>query len=647
MLIPRRLLFGDPSRAQAKIDPDGRWLSWLAPRAGVLNVWIAPIHDLAAARCVTDDQRRGIQSYAWAYDHRHLLYVQDRDGDENWHIFAVDVEAGTTRNLTPIDGVHATINGMSRDRPDTLVIGLNDRDARWHDLYEVDISTSNQRPLFHNDKELTGFVLDRRLELRLAVRALPGGDSLVLRKAGDTFEDMLHIPHEDGLNTGFLSFNAAGDAAFALSSIGRDRTALLKVDWRSGRQAVLAEHAKADIDGLLINPITDEFEAASAEYLRREWLPIAGGEAAFRDLEFLERQLDQEISIASQTADNQQWVVRCDAAEEPGRYYLFDRRRQNVRELFSTAPELAATPLRPMQAVVIKARDGLDLVSYLTQPASERGRPAMPLPMVLLVHGGPWARNMYGFDPSHQWLANRGYAVLSVNFRGSTGFGKAFVNAGDHEWGRKMQNDLLDGVAWAVKEGIADPKRVAIMGGSYGGYATLAALTFTPDVFCCGIDRVGPSDLETLLATSPAYWAAFFETEARRIGDPRTEDGRALLRERSPLHKAHAITRPLLIGQGANDPRVKQAESDQIVAAMKAKGIPVTYVLYTDEGHGLVRPENRLSWVAIVEAFLSTQLGGGLEPIGTDLAGASLEIREGASGVMGLREALRETMASA
>jgi dipeptidyl aminopeptidase/acylaminoacyl peptidase len=292
---------------------------------------------------------------------------------------------------------------------------------------------------------------------------------------------------------------------------------------------------------------------------------------------------------------------------------------------------------------LIRSRDGLDLPSYYTLPAGEHLRPAEPLALVLLVHGGPWARDEYGFNALHQWLANRGFAVLSVNFRGSTGFGKSFVNAGDLEWGRKMHDDLLDAVAWAVKEGIADASRVAIMGGSYGRYATLAGLAFTPAVFCCGVDIVGPSNLETLLATIPPYWAAFFENLARRVGDPRTEAGRGLLKARSPLYAAGDITKPLLIGQGANDPRVKQAESDQIIAAMRAKGLPVTYVLYPEEGHGFAEPANRIAFFAIAEAFLASHLGGRAEPIGNDFAAANFNVPEGAAAVPGLAAALKAT----
>ena len=641
-LIPRRKLFGNPERTQARISPDGRWLSWLAPQDGVLNLWLAPAGDPGAARCMTDDRKNGIRQHYWPHDGQHLLYLQDRQGDENWNVYAIDLASGAVRNLTPIDGVHAIIVGLSPERPGTIAVGLNDRDARWHDIYEIDIATGARRLVLRNDDDLAGFVLDRQLAVRLATQTLPGGGRLVLRNDGAGFKEMMRVPQEDSIGTQFFSFNAAGDAVFAVSSIGRDKTALLKIDWASGRQTVLAEHDTADISHVLMDPLTDEAEAAAATHLRLEWLPLADAKAADADLDFLAQQLKGEIQIGAQTADNQLWLVQCSHAQAPGSYYLFDRSTRSVKELFTTRPELTGAPLRPMHPVVFPSRDRLDLVSYLTLPesAGEATRPSAPLPMVLLVHGGPWWRTAYDFNQTHQWLANRGYAVLDVNFRGSTGFGKSFLNAGDREWGGKMHDDLVDAVEWAIKDGIADPARIAIMGQSYGGYATLVGLTFTPDLFCCGVERVGPSNLETLLATSPPHWASFFEDECRRVGDPRTEEGRALLRERSPLHRVRAIRKPLLIGQGANDIRVNQAESEQIVAAMKANGLPVTYLLYRDEGHGLERPESRLSWYAIAETFLARHLGGRAEPIGDDLAGANLEVREGAAHMPELAKAL-------
>jgi dipeptidyl aminopeptidase/acylaminoacyl peptidase len=324
----------------------------------------------------------------------------------------------------------------------------------------------------------------------------------------------------------------------------------------------------------------------------------------------------------------------------PVKYYRYDRPERKATFLFNNRDDLEGRPLAKMEAVVIKSRDGLDLVSYLTLPLGRKER--QPVPMVLDVHGGPWARDAWGFNPIHQWLANRGYAVLSVNFRGSTGFGKRFINAGNREWAGKMHNDLLDAVAWAVDQKIAEANKIAILGGSYGGYATLVGLTFTPDVFACGIDIVGPSNILTLLSTIPPYWQPMVQMFKDRVGDFTTRSGKAFLEERSPLSHVDRIERPLLIGQGANDPRVKQAESDQIVRLMKQKKIPVTYVLYPDEGHGFARPENRLSFNAVAEAFLAEHLGGRYEPVGDDFGGSSITAPSGADGVPGLKEALSQ-----
>jgi len=447
------------------------------------------------------------------------------------------------------------------------------------------------------------------------------------------------VEHEDDLTTHPVCFTRDGKTLYTISSIGRDKAALLAMDWASGTERLLAEHSKADISRIVSNPVTGVVEAAGAKHLALDWIPLDERIAA--DLKHLHGTLPGEISVADRSLDDRRWVVTASAAEAPATYHLYDRETRVIMELFATHPELKTYPLAPMRGELIPSRDGLELPSYYTLPAGEHLRPVEPLPMVLLVHGGPWARDEYGFNPTHQWLANRGFAVLSVNFRASTGFGKSFLNAGDREWGRKMHDDLLDAVVWAVDEGIADKDRIAIMGGSYGGYATLAGLAFTPDVFRCGVDIVGPSNLETLLATIPPYWAAFFENLARRVGDPRTDEGRRLLRERSPLHAAGTISKPLLIGQGANDPRVKQAESDQIIAAMRANGLPVTYVLYPEEGHGFAEPANRIAFFAIAEAFLASNLGGRSEPIGDDFRGAKLEVPEGADAVPGLAAALK------
>ena len=637
-LIPRKKLFGNPTRAQAKISPDGRWLSWLAPKNGVLNIYVAPAGDMAAARVITNDTKRGIRFHGWALDSSHVLYMQDEGGTEEWHIYAVDVNQEKTLDLTPLAGVTCYIHDLVLDQPGIAAIAINDRDKAWHDLYGIDIRTGKRELILENKQELATIVLDRQLRPRLATKSRPEGGSSIFRFDGAALEPIRVVEHEDDLTTSLRSFTRDGSTVYLFSSIGRDKAALLAMDWQTGTEKVLAEHPKADISRILYNPETDVVEAAGAEHLNVDWIPL--NERIAGDLKLLHGLLPGNVDITDRTRDDTRWIVASSAAESPSTYHLYERDKGTVSELFSTRPELKSYRLAPMHSQVVPARDGLELVSYLTLPDDEAFKPKSPLPMVLLVHGGPWARDGYGYNSHHQWLANRGYAVLSVNFRGSVGFGKAFVNAGDLQWGRKMHDDLLDAVEWAIKQGIADRSRIAIMGGSYGGYATLAGLAFTPEVFCCGVDIVGPSNLETLLATVPPYWAAFFENLARRVGDPRTEDGRALLRERSPLHSADRITKPLLIGQGANDPRVKQAESDQIIEAMRAKNLAVTYVLYPQEGHGFAVPENSLSFNAIAETFLAAHLGGRCEPFGEDFHGAGFEVRVGAAHVPGLEKTL-------
>jgi dipeptidyl aminopeptidase/acylaminoacyl peptidase len=636
-LIPRAKLFGNPTRAQGQISPDGRWLSWLAPKDGVLNIWLAPIGDMAAARVITDDRKRGIRFYGWAYDGSHLLYMQDEGGSEDFHIYAVAIESREVRDLTPIAGVQARIHDLSLDEPHIAAIEINDRDKSWHDLYRIDIRTGKRELLYANTQQLSRVVLDRQLRPRLASKSRPEGGRIRYRIDGDKLEPIGIIEHEDDLTTYTIGYTRDGRTLYGVSSVGRDTAALLAADQETGKERVLAEHPKADIGRVIIHPETFVIEAAGAQHLTLDWIPLE--ERMASDLKRLHGELPGEVSIADRTRDDSRWIVVASAAEAPATYHLYERNSGKLTELFPTRPDLKPYRLAPMRGQVIRARDKLELVSYLTLPPSPEPRLKAPLPMVLLVHGGPWARDVYGFDPNHQWLANRGYAVLSVNFRGSTGFGKNFLNAGDLQWGRKMHDDLLDAVNWAVGQGIADRARVAIMGGSYGGYATLAGLAFTPEVFCCGVDIVGPSNLETLLATIPPYWAAFFENLARRVGDPRTEAGRKLLKERSPLNSAGAIAKPLLIGQGANDPRVKQAESDQIIAAMRAKGLPVAYILYSEEGHGFAEPANRISFFAIAEAFLGRHLGGRAEPIGKDFAGAKFTV-EGTQHVPDLEAAL-------
>jgi len=641
-LIPRSVLFGNPDRASVRISPDGENLSYLAPLNGVLNVWVAPVDAPHEARPVTQDTGRGIRIYAWAYTNEHILYLQDAGGDENWRAYCVDVNSLKSSDLTPESGVQAQLQHLSPRHPDEVLIALNDRDPRLHDLHRVRIPTGEREMIQRND-EYVGFLTDEEYSVRFAMKVTPQGAIEILRRDGESWTPFVEVPAEDAMTTGPVGLSASGGTLYLTDSRERDTAALVAWDLKTGERTTLAEDPQVDAEGFWIHPKTRAVQAVGFDHTRRRWHVI--DDAVREDLKRLEGVVDGDIEVTSRSLDDRRWIVAYQVDRGPTRYYLYDRGRGDAAFLFTDRQALDGQPLAPMHARVLRARDGLSLVSYLTLPVDSDpdgdGVPDVPQPMVLWVHGGPWGRDTWGFDPFHQWLANRGYAVLSVNFRSSTGFGKAFVNAGNQEWGAKMHDDLLDAVQWAVEEGIADAEKVAIAGGSYGGYATLVGVTFTPDVFACGVDIVGPSNLLTLIENVPPYWMPMLPMLTQRMADPATEEGRQLLEERSPLSRVEDIRKPLLIAQGANDPRVKQAESDQIVEAMQQRGIPVTYILYPDEGHGFARPENRLSFMAITEAFLAPILGGRAEPFADDLARSTVKVNAGAEFVPGLQEASR------
>ena len=625
-LIERAKLFGNPTRSQGKISPDGQWLSWLAPRDGVMNLWLAPASSPSDARPMTAETERPIGQYLWAPDSSALLYVQDKGGDENYLLYRADIATGADTCLTPFSDTRIQIFGTSVTDRNHILVGLNNRDPQWHDVHRLDLGSGALTEIMRADG-YAGFLADDSLTLRIAIRPNAEGGMDFFRMSGTDVEDAPYVSTtlEDALTTQPAGFTTDGATLYWVDSRGRDTAALIAENMASGTRTVVAEDGRADIGHVLSHPLTGEVEAYAVDYLTKEWKALDAGIGA--TLDRLRDLLKGDIEITSRTDDDRKWTVAVDPVVGPPAVYLFDRHTGELDLFYVSRPELEHAPLVPMHAVEIAARDGLTLVSYLSLPymadVERDGIPDAPLPMVLLVHGGPWARDHHGYNPYHQWLANRGYAVLSVNFRGSTGFGKGFISAGDLEWGAKMHDDLIDAVEWAVGQGIARRDEIAIMGGSYGGYATLAGLAFTPEVFACGVDIVGPSNLETLLATIPPYWQPVVQQFHRRMGNPETPAGLALLKARSPLNSAERIARPLLIGQGANDPRVKQAESDQIVAAMQARGIPVTYVLFPDEGHGFARPENNIAFNAITEEFLGQTLGGRVEPVGGTVAAST------------------------
>ncbi|TVQ32662.1 MAG: S9 family peptidase [Phycisphaeraceae bacterium] len=665
-LIPRDVLFGNPDKSSPQLSPDGTKIAFLAPVDGVMNVWVGPVADPEQARPVTKDDERGIRIYFWAHTNQNILYLQDVGGDEDWQLFNVNLRTGESTNLTPFDHIPgpdgepmvgpdgktlrptAQIQEVSHKRPNEILIGLNNRDPRFHDIYTVNLRSNElelklQNPGMLGEGFVAGFLTDDEYNVRLAQTfRTDGGSDIFKPEADGEWELFQNIDAADSLTTSPVGFDKTGKILYMLDSRDRNTAALFAVDIESGETSVLAENEKADLSGAMIHPTEKHVQAVTFTYTRLERQIL---DRSIRgDFAYLRSVADGDIQVISRTTDDKQWLVAYILDDGPVRYYHYDRETRRARFLFTNRRDLEGLPLAKMHDVVIPARDGLNLVSYYTLPTwadpDGTGEVDEPLPMVLLVHGGPWARDNWGYNPLHQLLANRGYAVLSVNFRGSTGFGKDFINASTHEWAGAMHDDLIDAVEWAVDHGIAHPDQVGIMGGSYGGYATLVGLTFTPDVFACGVDIVGPSNLITLLESIPPYWTSFAEIFRQRVGDLNTEEGRELLWERSPLRLVDEIKRPLLIGQGANDPRVKQAESDQIVEAMQKNEIPVTYVLYPDEGHGFARPENRLSFYAVAEGFLAQHLGGRYEPIGDDFEGSSIAVPEGANLIPGLREAV-------
>ncbi|MFC3380204.1 alpha/beta fold hydrolase [Rugamonas sp. CCM 8940] len=643
-LIERAKIFGNPSKSNGKISPDGKWLSWIAPRDGVLNVWVAPAGEPSKARAMTEEKLRPIRSSFWSPDSKTLLFIQDKGGDENFLLYGVDVASGKQSNYTPFEKTRAMVVQISSKVKDRILVGLNNRDPRWHDVYSLDLA-SGKLTLVQKNEGYAGFMADQTLTLRLAQKPRGDGGSAYFRVNGGQIDStpLAEVGLEDSQTTDPLSFTADGQTLYWSDSRGRNTSALIAQDLASGKGTVLAQDARADIANALFDPQTGQAQAYTVEYLQHEYLPLS--DQLKDDLAFLKKNLQGQFTIASRTEADDKWLVHLDSVTAPQSSWLYERKGQRLSRLYISRPELEGAPLSQMHPREIKARDGLTLVSYLTLPKAVdpagSGKASRPVPMVLLVHGGPWARDRYGYNGTHQWLANRGYAVLSVNFRGSTGFGKQFISAGDLQWGRKMHDDLLDAVQWAVQQGVTKADQVAIMGGSYGGYATLAGMAFTPTTFACGVDIVGPSNLFTLLQTIPPYWEAGKQQFYKRMGDPTTEAGRALLKERSPLNFAQNIQRPLLIGQGANDPRVNVRESEQIVASMAAQQIPVTYVAFPDEGHGFARPVNNIAFNAVTENFLGKCLGGRAEPIGGAIKASTAQVKHGAEFAPGLSEALK------
>lgn len=631
-LISRRTLFADAETSSVAISPDGTRIAFLRPVNGVANVWVASVDTPENAKVLTHYEGRGVSAWPvpqWSADGRAILYLRDDGGDENFQLYSVPAIGGEPIDLTRNPKVRTELRLISPNIADEVVAGFNDRDPRFHDLYRVNIHTG-KRALISQADHMSEILLDNDFAPRLAKSADDDGGYTYYARLEDKWVPILKRPLADAFGASIVGMRRAGDALL-IDSGGSDKGNLVALDLQTGKLKVIALGREADISHVVTDALSGNPLVVSEEYLVTRWRATEGRYASA--LTAIERKIDGPFEIMSHSRDNNRWIVKASDKGLPERFYLWDHATQKLAILMSSRPSQRELDLARMQALVIRSRDGLRLTSYLTLPVGAdtdgNGIPDKPVPLILNVHGGPWARDSLGFVPETQWLANRGYAVLSVNFRGSTGMGKAFVNAGNFEWAGKMHNDLIDAVNWAIANKVADPQKVAIYGLSYGGYSALVGLTFTPQTFACAVDMSGPVNLVTTFQTTPPYWKAFAEQLKRRVGDIGTDEGRKLLLSRSPNMFADRVEKPLLIGQGANDPRVKRAEPDQMVEALQARNIPVTYAVYSDEGHVFQRPESRRSFFAMAEQLYGRCLGGPVEAVGDDFRGANFKILAG------------------
>ena len=609
-LIDRAILFGNPEIMGSQISPDGQYISFIKPYNGTLNIWVKEADQaFDEASPITNDQTRPITSYFWSRDSKYVLYVQDKGGDENFHVYVVDPSERTegiptARDITPEDGIRAIIYALPKNNHNHIIIGINDRDPAWHDLYTIDISSGQKTLMIQNDIGLNSYHLDLDYKLSLASRSTQDAGTEVLVYKDGGWTSLITCTGDENLS---ILKHKDGDHTYVNTNLGdHDLGYLGLLDIRSAHIEVIESdpNRKVDFGGALFSSKSDLLIGTAYTF---EKTVVYWQDKNFEeDYNWLREKFDgAEVHFSSGTSDERKWIIGVNSDVDPGATYFFDRDSREVTFLYRPRPHLPIEHLCPMTPVQYSSVDGWMIHGYLTKPRLEDQKAAIIMP-----HGGPWVRDTWGYHSYAQFLANRGYKVLQVNYRGSTGYGKTFLNGGDLEWGRKMQDDLTHGANYLIKEEGCDPGRIGILGGSYGGYATLAGLTFTPDVYACGVSIVGPSNLFTLLESIPAYWESARAMFHKRMGNPETEDGKDLLKERSPFFHAANITSPLLVGQGDNDPRVKTAESDQIVEAMQEHDLPVEYLNFPDEGHGFANPHNSMAFLAVVEKFLAKHLGG-------------------------------------
>jgi dipeptidyl aminopeptidase/acylaminoacyl peptidase len=612
-LIPRQVLFGNPVKTNVRLSPNGKYLAYLAPVDGVMNLWVKTVGK-DDDHPVTTDKDQGIRFYVWAGNNKYLLYAQDIAGNENWRLYRVDISTQAVTDMTPFENTQVQMLETNDNFPDEILLSMNKDNPQAQDVYRLDLGSGQLNLVAKNAGTVIDWIIDPEFKVRAAITAsADGGHELYVRNSEtENWRRVAKWDSENSMNSapsyGSPETMFSGDGEYLIFLDSRDYNAgrLIKMDLATGKMDVLAEDEQYDVDDILVHPQTCEIQAVSFEKSRREWLVL--DESLKDDFQTIKNTARGDFSILDRVDADRVWLIVFERDNGADTYYLYNRNTQQCDFLFSQRPELDKYTLAPMEPISFTARDGLTIHGYITYPVNKDRK---NLPMVLDVHGGPWARDRWRYDPRAQWLANRGYACLQINFRGSAGYGKDFINAGDKEWGQKCQYDLVDGVNWAIEQGIADPEKIAIYGESYGGYTALCGATFTPDLFCCAVDAFGPSNLISFIKALPSWYTTLLATIYKRVGNPETEGD--FLRSRSPLFSVDKIKSPVLIAQGANDVRVKQEESDQIVAALEKAGIDHEYIVFSDEGHGFRKPENRLVFYTAVEKFLAEHLGGTYE----------------------------------
>jgi len=620
-LIDREIFFGDPEIAGGQISPDGKYISFLKTYTGHLNIWVKGIDEpFDAARPMSADTARPVFRYFWTKDGKYILYIQDKGGNENFHAYAIDPaeklqegrDVPEARDLTPIEGVTVTFYAFPEKTPDILYIGLNDRDERYHDVYRLKISTGERELVWENTQGMSGFEFDRDGNLRLATKETEDGGTEFFRVNGKELVSIYKVTNEE--NAAIVRFREDGKRAYMATNKGEenDLSRLVLFDPETGATEYVESDPEKEVDfgEAMFSNVTKELVGTTYEgdRLRIYWKDKKWEEAYKKLKKELKKEIgDGDLILGSSTKDDRLHIVIVTSDINPGVAYLYNMETGETKFLYKPRPNLPSEHLAKMEPVKYTSRDGLIIHGYLTTP---KGIKAKNLPVIINPHGGPWGRDSWGYNPEAQFLANRGYAVLQVNFRASTGYGKAFLNAGKKKWGDEMQNDLTDGVKYLIDKGIADPAKVAIYGGSYGGYATLAGLAFTPDLYACGVDYVGVCNLLTLLNSIPPYWETARKFFNEHVGDPNNPEDAERLKRQSPLFSADKIKAPLLVVQGGNDPRCKLPESKQIVIAMRDLGRDVEYLIADDEGHGFAGADNRSAFRVAQEKFFAKHLGG-------------------------------------